>query len=250
MHSVKHLAATLALGPFLLMQGRHVRRVTPVLPEPPGPREGVDGEGPPLRLLILGDSAAAGVGAATQTDALSGQLVAAISRHFQVIWKLHARTGATTSAIIRDLRNLCAATAETYDVVVTSLGVNDLTAGRPRNVWLRQQTELITLLRSKFSTRLILLSGMPPMHHFPALPQPLRWYMGEGARRYNRGLQNLTEAFDDCHVVSIDASREAELLEADSIAADGFHPGPAFYTIWAESIAAQIINNPLAAPRA
>ena len=244
---MKHLAATLALGPFLMMQGRHVRRVTPVLPEPPGPREGVNGDGAPLRLLILGDSAAAGVGAATQTDALSGQLVAAISPHFQVSWRLHARTGATTSAILRDLS---ATAAETYDVVVTSLGVNDLTAGRPRKVWLRQQTELITLLRSKLSARLILLSGMPPMHHFPALPQPLRWYMGEGARRYNRGLQNLTEAFDDCHVVSIDASREAELLKADSIAADGFHPGPAFYTIWAESIAAQIINSPVATPRA
>lgn len=247
MPSVKHLAATLALGPFLMMQGRHVRRVTPVLPEPPGPREGVNGDGAPLRLLILGDSAAAGVGAATQTDALSGQLVAAISPHFQVSWRLHARTGATTSAMLRDLS---ATAAETYDVVVTSLGVNDLTAGRPRKVWLGQQTELITLLRSKLSARLILLSGMPPMHHFPALPQPLRWYMGEGARRYNRGLENLTEAFDDCHVVSIDASREAELLEADSIAADGFHPGPAFYTIWAESIAAQIINSPLATPRA
>ena len=218
-----------------------------MLPEPPGPREGVNGEGAPLRLLILGDSAAAGVGAATQTDALSGQLVAAISPHFKVTWRLHARTGATTSAILRDLS---IATAETCDVVVTSLGVNDLTAGRPRDVWLRHQTELITLLRSKFSTRLILLSGMPPMHHFPALPQPLRWYMGEGARRYNRGLRGLTADFDDCRVVSIDASREAELLAADSIAADGFHPGPAFYTIWAESIAAQIINSPLAAPRA
>ena len=114
---MKHLAATLALGPFLMMQGRHVRRVTPVLPEPPGPREGVNGDGAPLRLLILGDSAAAGVGAATQTDALSGQLVAAISPHFQVSWRLHARTGATTSAILRDLRKLYVPTAETYDVV-------------------------------------------------------------------------------------------------------------------------------------
>ena len=34
---MKHLVATILLGPLLLLQGRHVRRVTPVLPEPPGP---------------------------------------------------------------------------------------------------------------------------------------------------------------------------------------------------------------------
>ncbi len=81
---MKHLAATIALGPLLLLQGRHVRRVTPVLPEPPGPRQGRSGAGPALRLLILGDSAAAGVGASTQGEALSGQLVQTLARRFDL----------------------------------------------------------------------------------------------------------------------------------------------------------------------
>ncbi|KAB0649370.1 SGNH/GDSL hydrolase family protein, partial [Burkholderia diffusa] len=57
--------ATAALGPLLLMQGRRVRRVTPRLAEAAGPRDGTAGDGPPLRVLVLGDSAAAGVGVAS-----------------------------------------------------------------------------------------------------------------------------------------------------------------------------------------
>ncbi|MEM8598518.1 MAG: SGNH/GDSL hydrolase family protein, partial [Bacteroidota bacterium] len=58
------------LGPVLLAQGKRVRRVALKLPEPPGDRESTVGNGPPLRLLVVGDSSAAGVGAETQDDAL------------------------------------------------------------------------------------------------------------------------------------------------------------------------------------
>ena len=116
---MKHLAATIVLGPLLLLQGRHVRRVTPVLPEPPGPREGRSGQGPPLRLLIVGDSAAAGVGAATQDEALSGQLAARLAQRFELRWKLVARTGATTPDALQALTDL---PRERFDVAVTSLG--------------------------------------------------------------------------------------------------------------------------------
>ncbi|EKS9872121.1 SGNH/GDSL hydrolase family protein, partial [Burkholderia cepacia] len=44
--------ATAALGPLLFAQGRYVRRVTPRLPEAAGPRDGVAGDGPPLRVLV------------------------------------------------------------------------------------------------------------------------------------------------------------------------------------------------------
>ncbi|MCC6374061.1 MAG: SGNH/GDSL hydrolase family protein, partial [Moraxellaceae bacterium] len=82
------VAAKVALAPLLLTQGMYVRRVTPKLPEPQGARVGVTGTGKPLRLLIVGDSAAAGVGAAHQNDALLGQLVAALATEFEVSWCL------------------------------------------------------------------------------------------------------------------------------------------------------------------
>lgn len=63
------------LGPLLWLQARHVRRVTLRMPEPPGLRAGTAGGGPLIRLLVAGDSGAAGVGAPTQDQALCGQLV-------------------------------------------------------------------------------------------------------------------------------------------------------------------------------
>src|SRR4051812_12916439 len=52
--------ATLALAPWLIAQGKRARARTLRMPEPPGARAGAAGTGTPLRLLITGDSAAAG----------------------------------------------------------------------------------------------------------------------------------------------------------------------------------------------
>ena len=97
---MKLAIAKWTLGPVLLAQGRRVRRETPVLPEPAGPREGATGEGAPLRVLVVGDSAGAGVGAASQDEALTGRIVAGLADRFRVEWRLVARTGATTASTL------------------------------------------------------------------------------------------------------------------------------------------------------
>ena len=229
---MKHLAATILLGPLLLLQGRHVRRVTPVLPEPPGPREGRSGQGPPLRLLIVGDSAAAGVGAATQDEALSGQLAARLAQRFELRWKLVARTGATTPDALQALTDL---PRERFDVAVTSLGVNDVTGGRSPTRWIADQARLVELLRHDFGVERILLSALPPIHRFPALPQPLRAYLGAQARRYNTALRAFAEARDDCTWVPLDLGTDVSLM-----ASDGFHPGAGAYAAWAEQLALRV----------
>lgn len=229
---MKHLAATIALGPLLLLQGRHVRRVTPVLPEPPGPRAGRCGKGLALRLLILGDSAAAGVGAATQGEALSGQLVRALSPRFDLRWKLIARTGATT---LETLETLAGIEREPFDVVVTSLGVNDVTGGRSPRRWMIDQARLVALLREEFGASRILLSALPPMHLFPALPQPLRAYLGAQALRYNAALRAFAQTAPACTWVPLEVTQDR-----DHMAHDGFHPGPQIYAAWAGCLARQI----------
>ena len=66
------LAAKFALGPLLLPQSRWLKRNALRLPEAAGPREGgVGAGGPLLRLLVVGDSSAAGVGVADQAQALA-----------------------------------------------------------------------------------------------------------------------------------------------------------------------------------
>ena len=229
---MKHLAATIALGPLLWLQGRHVRRVTPVLPEPPGPREGRAGQGPALRLLILGDSAAAGVGAASQDEALSGQLATRLAQRFDLRWKLVARTGATTRDALQTLADM---PRERFDVAVTSLGVNDVTGGRSPARWIADQARLVASLSHTFGVEHILLSALPPMHRFPALPQPLRAYLGAQARRYDAALRAFAEARENCTWVSLDLGSDVSMM-----ASDGFHPGAGAYAAWAEQLTRQV----------
>jgi lysophospholipase L1-like esterase len=221
--------ATISLVPLLIAQGLYVRCVTPKLPEPPGERSGINGSGPPLRLLILGDSAAAGVGVSTQSQALSGQLVNALGSDFQVSWKLIAQTGNTAKKVVAKIQM---ALPEIFDVVVTSIGVNDVTHGTKSQKWIDRQGQIIELLQSKFHSQHIILSSIPPMHLFPALPQPLRWYLGIRAKRLNSALKKFAESCNQCEFVTIDFP-----LEAAYMAADGFHPGTLAYSVWANHVA-------------
>lgn len=219
---------TLSLAPFLILQGRHVRRVTPRLPEPDGARAGQAGSGQPLRLLIVGDSAAAGVGVSQQQDALSGQLIALLSQSYQVDWQLHATTGHTTAQVLAAVEQL---PKQTFDIIVTSTGVNDVTAGLSAKRWIKQKQQLIERLTEKFQPQQILLTSVPPMHLFPALPQPLRWYLGQHAQQLNQALAQLTAEQPHCQQVTLNFP-----MQPDYMAQDGFHPAAAAYTIWANTL--------------
>ncbi len=223
--------ATVALGPLLLAQGAHVRRVTPRLPEAAGARSGVFGQGRPLRVLILGDSAAAGVGVNHQDEALSGQLLTALAQDFHLLWRLEAKSGYTTPDIIRHLNALPACA---FDVAVISIGVNDVTRACAAREWLSWQSELHALLRSRFSVQQILCSALPPMHRFPALPQPLRWWLGSRTRHLNEELGRYTRQ-QGYELIAFDDDGPTDIM-----ASDGFHPGAPIYQRWAQALATTI----------
>jgi lysophospholipase L1-like esterase len=227
--SAAHRLIRLALAPIVLAQGLYVRRVTPRLAEPPGARSGCAGDGPSLRLLIAGDSAAAGVGAPDQATALSGQLVARLAPHFGVAWRLVARTGDRIGDVIA---HLAGAAAEPFDVAVLSIGVNDVTAGTSVPRWLASQHRLADLLTSHFGVRCILISAIPPMQAFTALPQPLAGYLGGRASNLNAATRRWVQGRAECRFVE-----SAFALEPELLASDGFHPGPAAYARWATRLA-------------
>lgn len=229
---MRYKFTSIALAPLFIMQGLYVRRVTPKLPEPSGKRSGVSGSGPILRLLILGDSAAAGVGVSTQSQALSGQLVNALGAEFKVSWKLIAKTGHKAKDVLAEL---AMASPESFDIVVTSIGVNDVTHGTSTQKWINQQGQIVELLQSKFQSRHIILSCVPPMHLFPALPRPLRFYLGSRAKQFNSALKLFADGCKACDFVTINFP-----LGATHVADDGFHPGPLAYEIWANHLAVVI----------
>lgn len=225
------------LAPILWLQGRYVRRVTPRLPEPGGQRSGCVGAGPLIRILVAGDSAAAGVGASSQDEALCGQLMHRLSQRARVEWRLIAATGLDSPGLLGLLSDQ---TADRYDVVVLSIGVNDVTRVRSPGQWLRLQDQLASLVETRFSAQLLVHNAVPPMHAFTALPQPLRWFFGRWAQAFNQRLATVLSG-----QTRRTFHRPFLMTTSGGLATDGFHPGPAGYAAWAEGLSQHILASQL-----
>ena len=214
-----------------LLQGAWLYATRPRLQEPTGPREGTLGQGPDLRLLILGDSAAAGVGVATQDDALAGHLPRSLAQDRTVDWRLAARCGATTASTLKRLQALH---AEPFDVVLMAVGINDAKNGVAKNTYRNNYRTIIETLRTRHSAGIILCTALPPVLSFPTVPEPLRSIMGTRAAEFDIALQEL------CIEMGTDYLPHDAPPDPKMLAADGLHPGAPYYRLWADAAATQI----------
>ena len=224
-----HLA-TVLLAVLFFAQGKYVRRVTPKLPEPEGLRKGIYGNGSPTSLLIMGDSSAAGVGVELQQYALAGSMLNALGSHYQVAWELMAKTGDTSTQLLEKIQQLD--THQHYETVVISIGVNDVTGLTSSAKWTHNLGLIAAALQEKLGAKRALFSSLPPMHLFPALPQPLRWWLGTRAKHLNALAQDVCHSQPHCHFISAPFP-----IDQRFIATDGFHPGALAYQLWGEYLA-------------
>lgn len=234
---------TLTLVPALLIQGYRVKKNTLRLSEPQGIRQGTMGKGKPLSILILGDSAAAGVGVEHQQDALLGSLLHELKQDFEISYQLEAKTGDTTVQVLERTQLL---EKQHFDVVISSVGVNDVTKLTAPKKWIQLQQQFYTEIENKFSPQLILVTSVPPMNLFPALPNPLGWLFGQYSSAMNQKLANFIQnkplqqeatcyqliQFDLAHFKALNLQ----------MAKDGFHPSKEIYQIWAKEISTFIFS--------
>ena len=234
MHLPFWLTTTL-LFPVLLYQGKKARRTTPRLSEAGGAPCGQYGGGNPARrVLVIGESTAAGVGVETHDQGLASQLAREIhERTGQTIaWHTFGVNGIRLGALIHKLE---AAELPEADVVLLSMGVNDTTGFTPRFRFRRQLRALRQLLAPRYSGPILLLS-VPPMHLFTALPSPLRHVMGWRARQLDNLYIRLARRYpEDFRYVNYPVVTDPELL-----ARDGYHPGQKGYRYIAEALADRV----------
>ncbi len=274
--AIKLSAKDVLLAPIYIYQGLKVKRDTVRLPEPDGERHGQaqlakpahnatnpissnnvtsinSPDRKPLNLMIVGDSAAAGVGSETQTDALAGRLIPAlqqttINQQFDVInWSLQATTGHTSFDILRRLY-VIAAPEQPVEVMVLSVGVNDTTTNISKEKWQKQLEEIIAIAKRKFGARVLIFSSLPPMAQMPALPVPLNGFIGSIATSLDKILQQVCAEHDGVYYMEADFKRMSEehsngqpVDAATMFASDGFHPSPITYKYWAQQLA-ELIN--------
>ena len=173
----------------------------------------------------------------TGEDTVAGRLAARLAADGQPTgWSIHARGGLTARGVTATLaRPELADDVRRADVVVVSVGVNDLLRLWRMPVWRRDLEVLLTRLRS-LSRGSIVLIGMPPVDAFPALPGPARKPLGYLAARMDRAGRDVACRFGVRHV-----ELGAELLDGEgAFAADGFHPSAKSHDRLAELVVAAL----------
>lgn len=226
--------------PLSAVQGLRLRRNALRLPGAAGARKGCSGNGDPLHLLAVGDSIIDGVGAVRIEDALPVQFARALSEQMSrcVHWQVEGQTGFDINDVIERLDSINIPAPP--DIILLSVGVNDVTGVSTTRHWRRRLTGLLDSLSSRWPGARIIFAGLPPMSLFPLPPQPLRFTLGLRAATMDRIAAEIIAGYPDAiHVPT-------QINPSDhSFCEDGFHPSPESCNLWARELASmEMRRNP------
>ncbi|MDI1321382.1 MAG: SGNH/GDSL hydrolase family protein [Algoriphagus sp.] len=158
--------------PFLIYQAYKVKKQRPI---PKAQSEFIKLGNGPQRLLILGESTAAGVGASSAESTLAGN-----------IYRLFGETSTVTNLGKNGIRAsqvlpFFAETLKTEKIqtngIFIFLGANDCFQLTNPSDYNRSLLNLIRTLESDFNPDWIYLADIPPVHLFPAFPGLLQSYL-------------------------------------------------------------------------
>ncbi len=241
----------LTIAPLLTAQALWARHRAPLLPAASPPDSGRvasndDSSSELLSIVIAGESTAAGVGASNHERALAGQLATSLAHElsrpvaYSSLGLIGARAADCLAQVI-ELELLPSLSAATVDLIVLALGANDTAKLTSRATWRRVLETILLRLRVAFDGP-ILFTGVPPMHAFTALPQPLRAVVGARARLLDDDVACVVARHRDCY-----HHRPTLVMRPDFLAPDGYHPSELGYARWAEQLAnllVPVLNGP------
>ena len=221
--------------PFLIPQALHVRRTAPRFAPAGGPTQGATGEGEQVRLLAIGDSIIAGVGASELSKALVGQAAAALanSKSCRVSWQALGVSGYDSARVLERL--VPKMPDVRFDFIVVSVGVNDVTGLTPVRRWRDNLSQLLDALRVHSPDARIVVAGIPPLHGFPLLPQPLRAVLRMRGRSLDRVAMQVLGGFPNMKHVPLDFEPTP-----GKFAPDGYHPSEESYVEFGRQMAQEL----------
>jgi len=205
-------------------------------PQPAGSANGTygDGAGPPIRLVILGDSTAVAVGAGSVENGYPHRLAAALATDLRR--RVEVTVLAVSGARIADVRHsqLPRVAGLQPNVVLIAAGGNDVTHLTNADDARRDLREVIAGAESTGARTVVV--GVPAMGAIRRVAQPLRWLVGLLGRRYDDIWREETVS---AHAARVELAAETEQPFTDDpqmFAKDGFHPSAKGYALWADVI--------------
>lgn len=253
---IKYILGAMLVTPFLpylLWQGKKIKERMPDLPPAGGPSEGLIGEGAePLRLLCLGESTIAGVGAANHRESLAGHIAQRLYEKTgrAIAWQVIAQTGFTARQT-RELLTPRIDAAKPTDIILIGLGGNDtFQLNQPRR-WRKDFIDLIQSIREKQPKSQLVIANLPPVGSFPAFPKAITTILGNLVKLHASAIRDFPQLFSNLHF----NNREITLKEwmgfvdyptqPEDYYSDGVHPSPLTYSLWGQELAEFMINKKL-----
>ena len=191
----------------------------------------LDRSGPGRRLVWLGDSTAAGIGASTPAGALPSQVADGLGGS-KVSVAVLAVSGARVADVLAD--QIPKAAALRPDLVLISVGANDTIHLTGRGAFRHTYEEVVRALPAGVP---VVLLGVPDMGAIPRFAQPLRAVAGWRGRNLDTEVRRVAAATGA--VYTDIAGPTGPPFRRDPgryFAADDFHPGDAGYGLWAEAV--------------
>ncbi|WP_395825626.1 SGNH/GDSL hydrolase family protein [Collimonas sp.] len=127
-------------------------------------------------------------------------------------------------------------------IVLIAFGVNDTTGFRSCRRYRAELLQLMRDLQARVAPRLIVISGIPPIHAFPALPEPLRYVLGIKAKVLDATVEHLIANLPT-DLMTMGVTRVPLLIDINDrnlMASDGYHPSVSGVALWARQLATAV----------
>jgi len=221
------------------MQGQITRWKVGVLPEAGGNDEGLAGQGDdPAKLLVIGESTVAGLGARTHDLALAGQFAKRLSERIRrpVRWNAIGRNGVTARRTIDEL--VPAIPVQGFDYVLVGIGGNDVMKLSSPVKWRRDMLELLGILRTKNPDAVIFITNCPMIVASPIMPQPIKSILWRLSKMHNANIMEFTRDLKRIFYYPQPAE-----FTVDGFFADGLHPSEKGYGDWSAAMMKYFAEN-------
>lgn len=183
-----------------------------------------------MRLIVLGDSVAAGYAVPHHRATVAGALAERLADRFgvNVEWQVVATTGFTAGEAVGLVDPLLFAAA---DLVFVSIGVNDTKNLHASARFRRELGALIDAVLVAAPRALVAVLGIPPLEQLPVLPRPLADAMGWRGRAFDAISASVVRARPrTLRIVP------AKVLTPAMFAEDGFHPSEFLHGLFADAV--------------
>ncbi|HEX8248328.1 MAG TPA: SGNH/GDSL hydrolase family protein [Pyrinomonadaceae bacterium] len=227
------------VAPFLYLQGRYVRRKIGLLPDAAGEKTGKFGSGETAdKLLAIGESTVAGLGAKTHETALAGQFARVLSEKIgkAVRWHVIGKNGVTAKRALKELIPQIP-DGEKFDYIIIGLGGNDVLKLSSPLKWRGNMIKILRRLREKHPESVIFITNVAAVKLSPALPEPIKFILSNLSRLHNANIKQFVRQFERVYYYE-----QPDAVPSDFFS-DGIHPSEAGYKVWSEEIIKTMSRN-------